>query len=240
MRCSECVLERDDAKAIELEAFWDGLFACEGCPLLEGERAIPAVRLLVKRHRDAARALRRAGNELRKEQRERADLTSEIARYEARMAALEAVHQKSLEASEREMMDKLRLIEAQKQALLDLSAPVLHIGEGIVAVPVIGEIDDERAEVLREGLLAAIATSRVHHAILDLTGVSSLEESSARHIVAVVQAASLLGARVVVSGVQSVVAQAMVRLGLNLSGIPTVRDLKEALRLCQSRGERAS
>jgi len=235
MACQECLIDRPGAEELPLEVFLDRLMECEGCPLVEGDRAIPAVRLLVKRQLEAGRALRRASNAARKERRERAEISAAVERYEARMTTLEAVHRKSLEETEREMLGKLRLIERQKRSLLELAAPVLHVDDGVVAVPLIGAMSEERAAVLRERLLSAVAATGVGCAILDLTGVGALDEASAGRIVSVMQAASLLGAYVVVSGLRGGAARSIVDLGIDLSGFPTVQSMRQALRLCRRR-----
>ncbi len=233
MACTSCLLERPGAEAIPLEDFLDELLACEGCLVMEGPAMIPAVRLLVQRHREGARALRKTGNELRKERRERNELTESITRYEARMTALESVHRRASEESERELREKLRHIVAQTQELLDLSAPILYVDEGVIAVPIIGAMDDDRAAVLRDGLLGAIAQGAVRHAIVDLTGVDTMDTAFSRRLVDIIRAARLLGVRVLLSGVRPALARSIVSLGIDTAGIPTVRDLKEAILLCR-------
>lgn len=233
MACESCLLERPGAEAIPLEDFLDELLVCEDCPLMEGSTMIPAVRLLVQRHRESARVLRRTSNELRKQRREQAEIAEAMARHEARMSALESVHRRAAEESERELREKLRFIEGQSQALLELSAPILYVDDGVVAVPIIGTMDDERAAVLREGLLGAIAQGGVRHAIIDLTGVDSMDTDFSHHLMAIVRAARLLGVAVLLSGVRSALARSIVSLGINTAGVLTVRDLKQAISLCR-------
>jgi anti-anti-sigma factor len=121
--------------------------------------------------------------------------------------------------------------EARARLIRELSSPVLRVWDDVVTIPIIGALDTERAEIIHEALLGAISQTGVRFSILDLTGVSEMDAATAEHIRRIVDAASLLGAEVVICGIRSPVARIMVAGGLALNA-STVKNLREALRLC--------
>jgi anti-anti-sigma regulatory factor len=135
-----------------------------------------------------------------------------------------------LDTREREVAAMLAKIERQSEALRELSVPVIEVEDGIVALPVIGAIDAERAQEIMQTLLEHVVTTRSRRVILDLTGVTLIDTQTADYIHKVVRAVDLVGARCVVSGLNPVTAQTLVDLGVDLGAIRTFRNLKEALR----------
>ena len=128
--------------------------------------------------------------------------------------------------------DKLRIIEEQRFAILELSTPVLQVWDDIIALPIIGIVDTRRAADIMERLLSEIQTRQSRFVILDITGVEVVDTKTADHFIKVVKAAELLGARCLLTGIRPAVAQTLVEIGVDLSSVTTERNLKEALRGC--------
>lgn len=121
------------------------------------------------------------------------------------------------------------LIERQRQQLLEVATPVISLWEGVVAVPLIGTLDSARSQVVMENLLEAIVTQRARYAILDITGVPTVDSLVAQHLMKTVAAARLMGAECIVSGIRPAIAQTIVHLGIDLGTVPTRAGLAGAL-----------
>ncbi|HXP75137.1 MAG TPA: protoglobin domain-containing protein [Stellaceae bacterium] len=122
-----------------------------------------------------------------------------------------------------------RTIRAQQEAIQELPTPVLPVREGMLLVPIIGIIDSLRARQLTEQLLGSIRSNRARMVVIDITGVQSVDSRVANHIVQTVEAARLMGARVIIAGISPEVAQTMVTLGIDLGRIMTVGDLQSGI-----------
>lgn len=133
-----------------------------------------------------------------------------------------------MEARE-DLAQKLSLVEKQERAIRELSTPILRVWDGVLALPIIGSLDEARAAQLTERLLGELARSRAAVAILDLTGAGSMDAQTAGHLVRVMRAARLLGSRCVVAGLSPSVAQAFVGLGVDTSGILFFAEVRSAL-----------
>lgn len=144
--------------------------------------------------------------------------------------------QRRLSASEEALLDKLATIEAQKRAIEELSAPILEVWEGVLAVPIVGALDDARAAALTERVLARITEGRYQTVIVDVTALSSIDGAVAGHLQALFSAIRLLGARPVVTGIQPGVAQAMIALGVGIHQVETRRSMREAIARSMTRG----
>ncbi len=135
---------------------------------------------------------------------------------------------------EREQLQQ-EIIEAQQQALKELSTPVIPIidapggGGGVIVMPLIGSIDTMRARDITRRLLAGIRQHRAKVVILDVTGVPVVDSGVANHLNKTVQAARLKGARTIVTGISDAVAETIVDLGIDWSGIETLADLQTGL-----------
>jgi rsbT co-antagonist protein RsbR len=127
--------------------------------------------------------------------------------------------------AEREAQERLALIES-------LSAPILHVWDGVLALPVLGSLSGERAASLMERLLTEIQRTRSQWAILDVTGVDIIDTSTANHLLRVARAVELLGARCIITGIQPAVAQTMVALEASFTGIVTRATLRDGLKYC--------
>ncbi|MEU5142118.1 STAS domain-containing protein [Streptomyces sp. NPDC021139] len=121
------------------------------------------------------------------------------------------------------------LIARQREQLLEVATPVIQLWEGIVAVPLIGTLDSARSQVVMENLLEAIVAQRARYAILDITGVPTVDSLVAQHLMKTVAAARLMGAECIVSGIRPAIAQTIVHLGIDLGSITTRATLADAL-----------
>jgi PAS domain S-box-containing protein len=124
---------------------------------------------------------------------------------------------------------KLALLRRQERAIRELSTPILRVWEGVVALPIIGSLDEARAAQLTERLLEELSRSHAAVAILDLTGVAAMDAHTAGHLVRVMRAARLLGSQCVVAGLSPLSAQSLVELGVDTSGLPFFAEVKSAL-----------
>jgi len=112
------------------------------------------------------------------------------------------------------------------------SVPIVQVWDGVLTVPLMGSLDGQRATEMMERLLAEIVRARARYAILDLTAVAVVDTSTADHLVRIVRAIELLGARAIIAGISPAVAQTMVSLGVDLTRLTTLRNLQEALKAC--------
>lgn len=131
-----------------------------------------------------------------------------------------------------ELDGKLDLIQHQHQQILDLSAPVLDLWQGVLVLPVIGTFTPERAATVTERLLESVVQRRARFVLLDMTSARDLETGSADYIVRMIRAVRLLGGETLLTGLSPVAARTMGERGLDLSGVRAVRSLAEALRVC--------
>jgi len=136
------------------------------------------------------------------------------------------------EQAERELRAKVEFIEKQKSAIRAMSLPIIQVWDDVLALPVIGVLDSGRAADLMETLLRAVVDTRARYVILDLTGVDTIDTATADHLIKLVHAVRLLGTRAVVTGIQPTIAHVLVSLGAELSHITTLRNLREAIRMC--------
>jgi anti-anti-sigma factor len=122
-----------------------------------------------------------------------------------------------------------QVIEAQREALRELSTPLIPLTDTVVLMPIIGTIDSQRAQVVMEKLLEGVAQHRAGLVILDITGVSVVDTQVAMTFVQAAQAVRLLGARVMLTGIQPQIAQTLVHLGVDLGGIQTRGSLQSGI-----------
>jgi rsbT co-antagonist protein RsbR len=128
-----------------------------------------------------------------------------------------------------------QVIERQQQELLDLSTPVIKLWDGIVAVPLIGTLDSERTQIVMENLLEAIVQNEATVAIIDITGVPTVDTLVAQHLLKTVAAARMMGAECIISGIRPQIAQTIVHLGVDLGNVTTKSTLADALRIALSK-----
>lgn len=124
------------------------------------------------------------------------------------------------------VQERERIIRQQQEAIRELSTPVLPVRERLLILPIIGVIDPQRARQLTEQLLAGIRTNRAKVVVMDITGVPAIDSSVANHLVQTVEAARLLGAAIIVTGLSPAIAQTLVTIGMDLGKMTTVGDLQ--------------
>jgi rsbT co-antagonist protein RsbR len=125
--------------------------------------------------------------------------------------------------------ERERVIREQQEAIRELSTPVLQVRERLLILPIIGGLDSQRARQLTEQLLGAIQANRARVVVIDITGVATIDLTVANHLVQTVEAARLMGASAVITGLSSRIAQTLVDLGVDLSMMRTVGDLQGGL-----------
>jgi rsbT co-antagonist protein RsbR len=127
------------------------------------------------------------------------------------------------------------VINRQQQELLELSTPVVKLWDGILALPMIGTLDSARTQIVMESLLQKIVDTESQIAILDITGVPTVDTLVAQHLLKTVTALRLMGAECIISGVRPQIAQTIVHLGVDLQGVITKASLADALALAMKR-----
>jgi rsbT co-antagonist protein RsbR len=127
------------------------------------------------------------------------------------------------------------VIQQQQRDLIELSTPVVKLWEGVVAVPLIGTLDSERTQVVMESLLERIVETNSTMAIIDITGVPTVDTLVAQHLLKTVAAARLMGADCIISGIRPQIAQTIVHLGLTLSEVTTKATMADAIALALER-----
>ncbi|MDI1477361.1 PAS domain-containing protein [Polyangium sp. y55x31] len=132
--------------------------------------------------------------------------------------------------AQQEVEEKLRVIAEQNEQIKHLSLPIIEVWDGVITLPVVGVLDDQRAERIMQGLLDTVVRTQSQHVIIDLTAVEEVDAAVAEHIVRILRAVQLLGAEGALSGMQPKVAQALVTLSADLGGARTWPDLRAALR----------
>lgn len=134
-----------------------------------------------------------------------------------------------IRAEEERTALKDQVIAAQQIAIRELSTPLLPIAHEVIALPVVGSIDSLRAQQIMETLLEGIAKHHAHTAIVDITGVKIVDTQVAQAFIQAAQAVKLLGAQVIITGIQPAIAQTLVELGANLEGIITRNTLRAGI-----------
>jgi rsbT co-antagonist protein RsbR len=124
------------------------------------------------------------------------------------------------------VQERERIIRQQQQAIREVSTPVLQVRERLLILPIIGIVDSERARQLTEQLLRGVRSNRARVVVMDITGVPSMDATVANHLVQTVEAARLLGATVIVTGLSPEIAQTLVTIGVDLTKMNTVGDLQ--------------
>ena len=146
------------------------------------------------------------------------------------------------------MVDKLALVTAdafqasrekfiarQQEELMELSTPGVKLWDGILALPIIGTLDSARTQVVMESLLQAVVQTNSRVAIIDITGVPTVDTLVAQHLLKTITAARLMGADCIISGVRPQIAQTIVHLGIDLAGVITKAKLSDAFALALQR-----
>ena len=141
----------------------------------------------------------------------------------------------ALHTTEVYQQSREEVIARQQEDMLELSTPVVKIWDGIVALPLIGTLDSNRTGVVMESLLQRIVETGSEIAIIDITGVPTVDTLVAQHLLKTVAAARLMGADCIISGIRPQIAQTMVHLAIDLSSVTTKATMAEALRTALQR-----
>ena len=124
------------------------------------------------------------------------------------------------------VQERERIIRQQQDAIRELSTPVLQVRERILILPIIGVLDEQRANQFTEQLLAGIRSNRAKVVVIDITGVPDIDSEVANHLVQAVDASRLMGASVILTGLSPEIAQTLVTIGVDLGKMNTVGDLQ--------------
>lgn len=140
-----------------------------------------------------------------------------------------------------ESFQKVReeVIRRQQQDMLELSTPVVSLWDGIIALPIIGTLDSERSQVVMESLLNKIVETGSEIAIIDITGVPTVDTLTAQHLLKTVTAARLMGAECIISGIRPQIAQTIVHLGIDLNMVSTKASLRDAFAVALDKSQLA-
>ena len=141
----------------------------------------------------------------------------------------------ALHTMESYIQNRERLIARQQEDMLELSTPVVKLWDGILALPMIGTLDSSRTQVVMEALLQRIVETGAEVAIIDITGVPTVDTLVAQHLIKTVTAARLMGADCIISGIRPQIAATIVHLGVDLTDIATKATLADAFRLALRR-----
>jgi rsbT co-antagonist protein RsbR len=127
------------------------------------------------------------------------------------------------------------VINRQQEEMLELSTPVVKLWDGILALPLIGTLDSNRTQIVMEALLQKIVETGSRVAIIDITGVPTVDTLVAQHLLKTITAARLMGAECLISGIRPQIAQTIVHLGVDLGGVITKSSLADAFVLALQR-----
>src|SRR5579871_356081 len=167
-------------------------------------------------------------------------ITEEFSKDPAALAAelwatTELVDALGLYTTDAYITSREETIRRQQEEMLELSTPVVKLWEGILALPLIGTLDSARTQVVMESLLESIVQTNSQVAIIDITGVPTVDTVVAQHLLKTVTAARLMGADCIISGVRPQIAQTIVHLGINLLDITTKATLSDAFGIALQR-----
>jgi rsbT co-antagonist protein RsbR len=145
----------------------------------------------------------------------------------------------TIDAHHHELIERLQEASAAqaqlREAIQELSNPIIPVYTSVLVVPLVGRVDNARAQALTEALLEAIAREQAEIVLLDITGVAVVDTGVANHLMQTARAASLLGSQVVLVGISADVAQTLVQLGLDLGQLVTLSNLQSGLEYALSR-----
>jgi len=150
-------------------------------------------------------------------------------------AATQLLDRLGLFTTEIYQKNREEIIQRQQQEMLELSTPVVKLWEGVVALPLIGTLDSARTQIVMEALLQRIVDTGSQIAIIDITGVPTVDTLVAQHLLKTITAARLMGAECIISGIRPQIAQTIVHLGVNLADVTTKANLSDAFALALAR-----
>ena len=136
-----------------------------------------------------------------------------------------------LQTTEAFLKGREDVIRRQQEALLEISTPVVRLWEGILALPLIGTLDSARTQIVMQNLLESIVSNSAAIAIIDITGVPTVDTLVAQHLLKTVAAARLMGADCIISGIRPQIAQTIIHLGVDLADVTTKANLADAFQV---------
>jgi len=131
-----------------------------------------------------------------------------------------------------ELAERIATIERQREAIRNLSVPIIEVWTGVLCAPVVGVLDSMRASEVTTTLLTAVVVKKARHVIIDVTGVEVMDTQSTDHFLRIARAVTLLGASCALSGMHPNVARTIVQMGVDLHGLVSYRTMREALKHC--------
>ena len=150
-------------------------------------------------------------------------------------ATTQIIDQLGLHTAETFQKAREDVINRQQEDMLELSTPVVKLWDGILALPMIGTLDSNRTQIVMESLLQKIMDTESEIAIIDITGVPTVDTLVAQHLIKTVTAARLMGAECIISGIRPQIAATIVHLGVDLGGVATKSTLADAFKLALTR-----
>ncbi len=158
--------------------------------------------------------------------------------FEMVWTATQLLDRLALVTTEAFMAAREELISRQQQELLELSTPVVKLWDDVLALPIIGTLDSARTQVVMESLLQTVVATNSKFAIIDITGVPTVDTLVAQHLLKTITSARLMGAECIISGVRPQIAQTIVHLGINLEDVVTKANLADAFALALKKSGR--
>ena len=153
-------------------------------------------------------------------------------------SATELLDQLGLLTMEEYQRGREEVIRRQQEEMLELSTPVVTLWDGVLALPMIGTLDSARTQIVMETLLQRIVETGAGIAIIDITGVPTVDTMTAQHLLKTVTATRLMGAECIISGIRPQIAQTIVHLGVDLGDVTTKATLADAFRVALERSGR--
>jgi rsbT co-antagonist protein RsbR len=141
------------------------------------------------------------------------------------------------EAYQKELEEKLATIAVQREAIRELSTPIIEVWVGVLCLPVVGVMDSSRSAQMMESLLGAIVEKKASCAIIDITGIQIMDTATADHFLRMARAVRLLGAQCMLTGINPGIALTMQTMGVDLRDVLTLRSLRDALRFYLSNAD---
>jgi rsbT co-antagonist protein RsbR len=156
----------------------------------------------------------------------------ELAEFEEMLNIFVEEYTKAMAENEAVNRRRLETIERQQAAIADLSVPIIDVWDDIVMLPIVGIVDTQRSVEMTQRLLRRVAQGGARCVIIDLTGIDVVDTSATDHLIRMMRSVQLLGSFCAISGISPNIAQTLVQLDVEMSGVEVVRNLKEALTVC--------
>lgn len=223
MRCESCPLAANSTES--LDQVFAKIARCDDCEIAHDGIHARTTALL----RDAGKESRKQRAEINRLKQELRDFQNGTNTDRSRIEKLEILHAAAIAELESALAERDTLVQEQTAAIRALSSPILEVSTGLLAVPIVGKLSEERAHDLMHDLLTTVISRSADRVALDLTGLDALDESTAERIASLCKAVALIGANVVISGLRPEVVSTLVSANIDFSAVTTVRSLKDAI-----------